>query len=111
MFFVRYFFNLEKKCFNITMYADDTLCCNLNSILEAKRHIVLNYELEDISLLLFNVNKMKYMTFHTIHKQVAYPDLRINNCIIDRVSNFTYNPNKMIFLFCSNIFVLWYFLW
>ena len=79
------------------MYADDTtLFCNIDSIPEANRHIVLNSELDNINCWLasnklsLNVSKTKYMIFHANHKEVVYPDLKINNTIIERVVNFNF---------------------
>ena len=59
------------------------------SIPEANRHLVLNSEVDNISC--WNAsNKLSskeiYMIFHTNLKEVVYPDLEINNAIIERVS-------------------------
>ena len=57
------------------MYADDTLFCNIDSITEANRNIVLNSELDNISCWLasaklsFEVSKTKYMIFTLIIKK------------------------------------------
>ena len=70
---------------------DTTLFCDLNSMPEAKMHIVLDNQLEDISCWLasnklsLNVNKTKCMIFHTNQRKVAHPDLKINSRNISRV--------------------------
>ena len=71
------------------MYADDTtLYCNLNQNTCA---IVINNELDKISewlssnRLSLNVRKTKFMLFHTSHRNIDYPTLKINNSDIERV--------------------------
>ena len=75
------------------MYADDTtLYCNIN---DANSEQV-NNELCKISdwlssnKLSLNVNKTKYMVFHTSQKRVNYPTLKLNNVNIERVSQFNF---------------------
>ena len=36
------------------------------------------------------MEKTKYVSFHTAQKTVIYPDLKINNIIIDRVAQFNF---------------------
>ena len=48
---------------------------------------MIGYALTKLSL---NVNKTKYMCFHTSKKTVTYPKLKINNVIIDRVNDFKF---------------------
>ena len=36
------------------------------------------------------MEKTKYVSFHTSQKTVIYPDLKINNIIIDRVAQFNF---------------------
>ena len=75
------------------MYADDTtLFCNFDNI---RNNTIINTELEKVygwlcsNKLSLNVGKTKYMCFHTAQKKVIYPDLKINNNCIDRVSEFS----------------------
>ena len=71
------------------MYADDTtLFCNFDT--------TCNSELEKIyrwlcsNKLSLNVGKTKFACFHTAQRIVAYPQLKINNFIIDRVTEFNF---------------------
>ena len=80
--------------FSILMYADDTtLFCNFDNI---RNNTIINTELEKVygwlcsNILSLNVGKTKYMCFHTAQKKVIYPDLKINNNCIDRVSEFNF---------------------
>ena len=80
--------------FSILMYADDTtLFCNFDNI---RNNTIINTELEKVygwlcsNKLSLNVGKTKYMCFHTAQKKVIYPDLKINNNCIDRVSEFNF---------------------
>ena len=77
----------------MVMYADDTtLYCNLGDLSEN----IINNELTKVSELLaanklsLNVKKTKYMMFHTPQKKVTYPELKINNILIERVSEFSF---------------------
>ena len=99
LLFLIYINDLENSTsiYDCIMYADDTtLFCNIDSIPEANRHVVLNSELDNINCWLasnklsLNVSKTKYMIFHTNHKNVIYPDLNINNTTIERVVNFNF---------------------
>ena len=76
------------------MYADDTtLFCKFDNICN---NTIINTELEKVygwlcsNKLSLNVGKTKYMCFHTAQKKVNYPDLKINNIRIDRVSKFNF---------------------
>ena len=83
-----------SNIFEMLMYADDTtLYCNLNQNTCA---IVINNELDKISewlssnKLSLNVRKTKFMLFHTSHRNIDYPTLKINNSEIERVSDFNF---------------------
>ena len=76
------------------MYADDTtLYCNFNSINNVKR---INEELCKVSAwlsankLALNVEKTKYIMFRTINKRIQYPEMKLNNIAIERVSKFKF---------------------
>ena len=78
--------------FSILMYADDaTLFSNFDNNCNEE---VINAGLNNVySLLCSNrlsliVGKTKYVYFHTAQKTVNYPDLIINNIIIDKVADF-----------------------
>ena len=46
--------------------------------------------------LALNVKKTKYMVFHTPQRNVTYPEIKINNILIERVSEFldiSFNSN------------------
>ena len=72
---------------------DTTLFCNFDNI---RNNTIINTELEKVygwlcsNKLSLNVGKTKYMCFHTAQKKVIYPDLKINNNCIDRVSEFNF---------------------
>ena len=76
------------------MYADDTtLFCNYDSIWN---DMVINSEINKIydwlcsNKLSLNVSKTKIMCFHTPHKGMTYPILKINNINIERVTDFNF---------------------
>ena len=90
------------------MYADDmTLYCNLDG---STSEILLNNKLTKISdwlssnidwlssnidwlssnKLSLNVQKTKFMVFHTPQRRVNYPTLKLNNVNIERVSQFNF---------------------
>ena len=85
----------------MVMYADDTtLYCNLGDLSED----IINTELTKVSewlaanKLSLNVKKTKCMVFHTPQRKVTYPEIKINNILIERVSEFnflgiTFNSN------------------
>ena len=80
--------------FSILMYADDTtLFCNFDNNCNED---VINAELNSVYSCFFsnrlslNVEKTKYVSIHTAQKTVIYPDLKINNIIIDRVAQFNF---------------------
>ena len=73
------------------MHADDTtLFCNFDNNCNED---VINAELNNVYSwyrLSLNVEKTKYVSFHTAKKTVIYPNLKINNIIIDRVAQFNF---------------------
>ena len=84
----------SSDMFNILMYADDTtLFCNFDTTCNSEK---INSELEKIyrwlcsNKLSLNVGKTKFACFHTAQRIVAYPELKINNFIIDRVTEFNF---------------------
>ena len=77
----------------MVMYADDTtLYCNLGDLSED----IINNELTNVSewlaanKLSLNLKKTKYMVFHTPQRKVTYPEIKINNILIERVSEFSF---------------------
>ena len=77
----------------MVMHADDTtLNCNLGNLSED----IINNELTKVSECLaanklsLNVKKTKYMVFHTPQRKVTYPEIKINNILIERVSEFSF---------------------
>ena len=96
LLFLIYINDLSKSIdlFNILMYADDTtLFCNFDTTCNSEK---INSELEKIyrwlcsNKLSLNVGKTKFACFHTAQRIVAYPELKINNFIIDRVTEFNF---------------------
>ena len=84
----------SSDMFNILMYADDTtLFCNFDTTCNSEK---INSELEKLyrwlcsNKLSLNVGKTKFACFHTAQRIVAYPELKINNVIIDRVTEFNF---------------------
>ena len=84
----------SSDMFNILMYADDTtLFCNFDTTCNSEK---INSELEKIyrwlcsNKLSLNVGKTKFACFHTAQRIVAYPELKINNFIIDTVTEFNF---------------------
>ena len=76
------------------MYADDTtLYCNLNQDMGEE---VINAELLKLwewlgaNKLSFNNAKTKYIVFHTSKRNVLYPNLKVNNSNIERVTQFNF---------------------
>ena len=72
------------------MYADNTtLYCNISP---NKGEEVINAELMKLwdwlgaNKLSLNIAKTKYMEFHTSKRNVIYPNLKINNSNIERVT-------------------------
>ena len=92
-----YYYVYEIKIWiELKNWIDTTLFCNIDSIPEANRYIVINFEIDHISYWLAsklssNVGETKYTIFHTNHKEVVYPDLKINNNIIERFSLLTFS--------------------
>ena len=74
------------------MHADDTTCfCNFdNNCNEDVIHAELNSVFSWLcsNRLSLNVEKTKYVSFHTAQKTLIYQNLKINNIIIDRVAQF-----------------------
>ena len=80
--------------FDMLMYADDTtLYCNINTLINES---IINDELDKIKMWLsanklsLNIGKTKYMVYHSINKQIVYPNLKINNIEIERVQQFNF---------------------
>ena len=103
LFFLIYINDLPEISRQIKMvvYADDTtLYCNLGDLTED----IINTELTKVSewlaanKLSLNVEKTKYIVFHTPQRKVTYPEIKINNILIDRVSEF----NFLCVIFNSN---------
>jgi len=85
---------LVTNIFDMLMYADDTtLYCNLN---QDVNEAVINNELVKVNnwlssnKLSLNINKTKFIVFHPSQKRVDYPMVKINNIIIDRVTQFNF---------------------
>ena len=85
---------LVSNVFKMLMYADDTtLYCNIDQNVDED---TINNELAKIwewliaNKLSLNPKKIKYMVFHTNQRNVTYPNLVINNTIIERVSHFNF---------------------
>ena len=83
--------------FKIIMYVDDTtLLCYLNNDNDIHVETLINDELRKIrnwllaNQLSLNVNKIKFMVFHSGRKHVVYPILRINGTVIKRVDTFNF---------------------
>ena len=80
--------------FSSLMYADDTtLFCNFDNVCSENK---INSGFDNIfdwlcsNKLSLNVSKTKFACFHTKHKKIVYPDLKINTISIDRVSEFNF---------------------
>ena len=76
------------------MYADcATLYCNFNSINNVN---IINEELSKVSTwlsankLVLTVAKTKCIMFCTINKRIQYPEVKLNNIAIERVSKFKF---------------------
>ena len=76
------------------MYADDTtLYCNINQNIGEE---LINAELTKLwewlgaNKLSLNIAKTKYMVFHTSKRNVIYPNLKVNNNNIERVTEFNF---------------------
>ena len=83
-----------SQVFNILMYADDTtLYCNLN---DTNCDNFWNNKLSKISewlssnKLSLTIKKSKFMVFHVAQKRVDYPVLKLNNVVIEWVSQFNF---------------------
>ena len=77
------------------MYADDTtLFCDFDNVNVTEETI--NYELVKLTewlacnQLSLNVNKTKFMFFHSVRKNVNYPTLSINGINIERIADFNF---------------------
>ena len=76
------------------MYADDTtLYCNISQNIGEE---VINAELSKTmgmawcNKLSLNIAKTKCMVFHTSKRNVIYPNLKVNNSNIERVTQFNF---------------------
>lgn len=83
-----------SSMFNILIYADDTtLFCNFDNMYDTEK---INTELEKVYMWLcsnelsLNVKKTKFACFHSIQRKVDYPILKINNVVIDMVTEFNF---------------------
>ena len=92
---------ISGRQIKMAMYADDTtLYCNLGDLSED----IINNELTKVSewlvahKLSLNVKKTKYIVFHTPQRKMTYLEIKINNILIERVSEFSllgiiFNPH------------------
>ena len=85
---------LASNLFDMLMYADDTtLCCNID---QHNNETDINHELNKIkewlsaNKLCLNISKTKCMVFHTVQKHIQYPNLSIDNNIIEQVNQFNF---------------------
>ena len=85
---------LVSNVFKMLRYADDTtLYCNIDQNVHED---TINNELAKIwewliaNKLSLNTKKLKKVVFHTNQRNVIYPNLLINNIIIERVSHFNF---------------------
>ena len=85
---------LVSNVFDMLMYADDTtLYCNINQNIG---ETLINSELTKLwewlgaNKLSLNIAKTKYMVFHTSKRNVIYPNLKVNNNNIERVTEFNF---------------------
>ena len=76
------------------MYADDTtLYCNID---QCVNEYIINEELHKLTKwlgankLALNISKTNYMIFHTSNRKITYPNLKINNINIERVTQFNF---------------------
>ena len=79
--------------FKFLMYADDTtLCCGLNN---TPHNDILNKELQKNTWLACNKLSLnietKLIIFHTKQRSITYPDLSINNTLIEKVKSFNFS--------------------
>ena len=85
---------LVSNVFKMLMYADDTtLYCNIDQNVDEdtiNNELAKIWELLIANKLSLNTKKTKYMVFHTNQRNVTYPNLVINNIIIERVSHFNF---------------------
>ena len=96
---------LGSNVFNMLMYADDTtLYCNIDQNVDED---TINNQLAKIwewliaNKLSLKTTKTKYMVFHTNQRNVTYPNLVINNNIIERVSHFNILGIMLCYMHCS----------
>ena len=83
-----------SNVFNMLMYADDTtLYCNID---QCVNEYIINEEFHKLTewlganKLALNISKTKYMIFHTSNRKISYPNLKINNINIERVTQFNF---------------------
>ena len=85
---------LVSNVFDMLMYVDDTtLHCNIN---QNTGEELINAELTKLwewlgaNKLSLSIAKTKYMVFHTSKINVIYPNLKVNNNNIERVTEFNF---------------------
>ena len=75
------------------IYADDTtLYCNLGNLSEDMINQGLTKVREWLAAnkLYLNVKKTKYMVIHIPQRKVIYPEIKIYNILIERISEFSF---------------------
>jgi hypothetical protein len=93
LIYVNDFHNCSNE-FSMIHYADDTTLTTTISTSQSTDHI--NSQLKNIynwlkaNKLVLNINKTKYMIFHTPQRKITPPKLHINNFPIQRVQDFNF---------------------
>ena len=54
------------------------------------QYCVNEYIINGANKLALNISKTKYMVFHTSNRKITYPNLKINNINIERVTQFNF---------------------
>ena len=85
---------LMSNVFNMFMYADDTtLYCNIDKCVNK---YIINEEFHKLTewlganKLALNISETKYMVLHTSSRKITYPNLKINNINIERVTQINF---------------------
>ena len=85
---------LVSNVFDMLMYADDTtLYCNINQNIGEElinADFTKLWEWLGANKLSLNIAKTKYMVFHTSKRNIIYPNLKVNNKNIERVTEFNF---------------------